>query len=286
LAQSWTVDAQLRTHDIEVVLMAHDATGPLERTHRMADHTISLFLTHDYGEAQGRYVVGTRATHFGRFGPLSITPAEIPLAVRSPGAPRRRLISCRFDRGWFERSTGLGHDWDDAALAACLDVRGSAIRNGLLRLARETEAPGFASDLLVEGLGIGLMAEVARYLHSVRDRSRQVRGGLAPWQLRRVTDAVEERHGAPPTLADLAHMCGISNRHLMRAFRQSTGRTIMDYAEEARLIRAMRLLAETDLALADIARQLGFTAPSGFSHAFRRKVGVPPSAFRRRNRVI
>lgn len=283
MAQTWTIDAQLRTHDIQVVLMAHGATGPLRRTHRMPDHTISLFLTPDYGEAQGRYGMGKR--RFARFGPLSIMPADIPLSVRSAGAPPRRLISCRFDRERFQRATGLGQNWDEAELAACLDVRGEPIRAGLLRLARETEAPGFASDLLVEGLGITLMAEIARYLRAARDRSRPVRGGLAPWQLRRIEDAVEAWNDIPPGLSDLAQLCGIGSRHLMRAFRQSTGRTIMDYVEEARLGRAMRLLTETDLPLAAIAQQLGFAAPSGFSHAFRRATGVTPSRFRRRTRL-
>jgi AraC family transcriptional regulator len=285
LADNWTIDAQLRTSDIAVVLMTHDATGPLSRTHCMADHTISLFLTQDYGEALGRYDAGGRPMRFARFGPLSITPADIPLSVRSQGAPPRRLISCRIDRERFRNATGLGGDWDDAELAACLDVRGDPIKAGLRRLAREAEAPGFASDLLVEGLGLTMMAENARYLRHARDGGPSIRGGLAPWQRRRIADAIEGRPDNPPSLADLAGLCGIGPRHLMRAFKQGTGQTIMDYVEAARLRLALRLLSDTDLPLGEIARQVGFAAPSGFSHAFRRAVGEPPSAFRRRERA-
>jgi AraC family transcriptional regulator len=264
--------------------MTHDATGPLNRTHRMADHTISLFLTQGYGEALGRYDAGGRPMRFARFGPLSITPADIPLSVRSPGAPPRRLISCRIDRERFRHATGLGGDWDDAELAACLDVRGEPIKAGLRRLAREAEAPGFASDLLVEGLGLTVMAEIARYLRHARDGAQPIRGGLAPWQLRRIADAVESQPDSPPSLADLAGLCGISPRHVMRAFRQGTGQTIMEYVEATRLRLAVRLLSDTDLPLGEIARQVGFAAPSGFSHAFRRAVGEPPSSFRKRQR--
>lgn len=284
MTETWTIDAQLRTSDIEVVLMTHGATGPLRRTHRMADHTISLFLTQDYGDALGRYEAGAHPMKFARFGPLSITPANIPLSVRSGGAPPRRLISCRIDRDRFQRATGLGEAWDERELAACLDVRGERIRTGLRRLAHEAETPGFASDLLVEGLGLTMMAEIARYLRGARDRSPVARGGLAPWQLRRIEDAVENQPDTPPGLSALASLCGIGNRHLMRAFKHSTGRTIMAYVEEARLKQAVRLLAETDLPLSDIARGLGFSAQSGFSHAFRRAIGEPPSAFRRRQR--
>jgi AraC family transcriptional regulator len=284
MAGNWTIDAQLSTPDIAVVLMTHGATGPLRRTHRMPDHSISLFLTPDYGEAQGRYGAGAGPTRFARFGPLSIVPADIPLSVRSPGAPPRRLISCRFDRRRFQSATGLGDAWDDAELAACLDVRGDRIESGLRRLARETETPGFASDALVEGLGLTMMAEIARYLRGARDRPTATRGGLAPWQMRRIVDSIEGLPDAPPSLSELAALCGIGNRHLMRAFKHSTGGTVTGYIEEARARRAMRLLSETDLALADIARQLGFAAQSGFSHAFRRAVGEAPSTFRRRTR--
>ncbi len=282
-ADNWTIDAELKTADIAVVLMTHGATGPLVRTHRMADHAISLFLTQDYGQPIGRYDTG-QPMPFARFGPLSMTPADIPVSVRSPGAPPRRLISCRIDRERFRRATGLGGAWDDAGLKACMDVRGEPIRAGLRRLAREAEAPGFASDLLVEGLGLTVMAEIARYLHRARDRSPRVLGGLAPWQLRRIADAIESLPDAPPSLTELAALCGISPRHLMRAFKQSTGQTVTAYAEAARLRHAVRLLSDTDLPLADVARQVGFAAPSGFSHAFRRALGEPPSAFRRRLR--
>lgn len=169
MAENWTIDAQLQTADIAVMLMTHDATGPLQRTHRMDDHAISLFLTPDYGQPVGRYG-GGRRMHFARFGPLSITPADLPLSVRSPGAPARTLISCRIDRTRFQSATGLGGEWNDAELAACLDVRGDAIAAGLKRLAREADSPGFASDLLVDGIGVVMMVEIARYLRGARQR--------------------------------------------------------------------------------------------------------------------
>jgi AraC family transcriptional regulator len=282
MPQNWTIDAELRTPDIAVVLMAHDATGPLQRTHRMEEHAISLFLTPDYGQPVGRYPNQAR---FSRFGPMSITPADMPVFVRSPGAPPRRMISCRIDRKRFQTATGLGAAWEDAELAACLDVRGEQIAAGMKRLAHEALAPGFASDLLIDGVGLTMMVEIARFLRGARDRGGLLQGGLAPWQLRRVLDAIEARDDAALSLTELAALCGIGRRHLMRAFRQSTGRTIMEHAEAVRAERAVRLLAETDLTIAEIGRRLGFAGASGFSHAFRRATGQTATDFRRRARA-
>jgi AraC family transcriptional regulator len=280
MSESWKIDAQLSTGGINVLLMSHAAMGPLQRVHRMEDPTVSLFLTPDYGQAQGRYICDSQPTAFGRFGALSITPAEIPLSVRSTGAPLRRLVSCRFDRGRFERLTGLGRSWDNKDLAACLDVHAKRISTSLKILAEETAVPGFAAELIVEGLGMALIAEIGRYLRGVHDRPR-LQGGLAPWQMKRIVESVDAL-AVPLSLSDFANMCGIGKRHLMRAFRQSTGMSIMDYVTQTRLKRAAKLLSEDRLSIAEIAANLGFGSQSGFTHAFRRLAGETPSSYRKK----
>lgn len=277
MGEAWHVEAQLKTGRAALALMRHGPAGPLRRTHRMAAPTASLFLNPGRVEAVGRYGA---AGGFGPFGPLVLVPADLPLQVCTAAVPPRTLISCQFDRVRFEALAGPGAAWDGRALQACLDVRAGAIEAALQRLARETECPGFASTLLVDGIATALMVELARYVRQKGDRTRQ-RGGLAPWQLARLREALD-REGPPAGLAELARLCGIGERHLMRAFRQSTGQTIMHYVEGLRADRARTLLAATDLPLATIAARLGFAAPGAFSRAFCRLQGEPPSAYRRR----
>ena len=107
------------------------------------------------------------------------------------------------------------------------------------------------------------------------------RGGLAPWQLRRLREALSELDGPAPGLVELAHIAGVSPRHLTRAFKQATGRTMGDYVQEVRLDRARDLLAGTDLPLKEIASKLGFASLASFSTAFRRAAGETPTGYRR-----
>ena len=81
-------------------------------------------------------------------------------------------------------------------------------------------------------------------------------------------------------MSELAALCGISPRHVMRGFKHSTGATLHSYVEQVRLARAKELLTSTDLGINAIATQLGFAQTSSFSAAFRRVIGVPPSTFR------
>ena len=283
MSESWKIDCQSNAGGITVVLMTHAAMGPLQRTHCMDDHTVSLFLTPDFGQAQGRYICNTQPMGFSRFGALSIVPAEIPLAVRSSGAPLRRMISCRFDRSRFERSTGLGESWNANILSNCLDVRRTRINRTLKILSEEAAAPGFATELIIEGLGIALMAEIGRFLQGAYEKLRH-RGGLALWQMRRIAEAADTVV-KPPALADFATLCGVSKRHLMRAFRQSTGLSIMDYVMRTRLKRAAALLSQDQLSITEISAALGFATPSGFTHAFRRSLGETPSSYRKKTAI-
>ena len=75
--------------------------------------------------------------------------------------------------------------------------------------------------------------------------------------MRRIADAIESRLERPPSLADLAVLCGLSPRHLMRAFKQGTGQTIMEYVEAIRLRLALRLLSDTDLPLDEVEAATG-----------------------------
>jgi LacI family transcriptional regulator len=75
-----------------------------------------------------------------------------------------------------------------------------------------------------------------------------------------------------------------SRQRLERRFRKELGRTIVDEVRRARVEAARRLLWATQLALAEVACQCGFTNAAVFSVAFRREMGVPPGAYRRNAR--
>jgi AraC family transcriptional regulator len=107
------------------------------------------------------------------------------------------------------------------------------------------------------------------------------RGGLAPWQLRRVTDFMLAHQADNLLLADLARLVDLSPKHFARAFRQSTGMPPHRWLMERRIERARELLVVGNVPIADIALACGFFDQSHFTTAFRRLVGTPPATFRR-----
>lgn len=85
------------------------------------------------------------------------------------------------------------------------------------------------------------------------------------------------------TLDSLAKAAGLSRSVLAARFREAMGDTPLAYVRTVRLQRAMRLLAESDGTLEQVAAQVGYQDAFGFSKAFKRAVGMSPGQFRRRD---
>lgn len=84
---------------------------------------------------------------------------------------------------------------------------------------------------------------------------------------------------------DVAARVGSSVEALDGRFRAQLGRSLADEIRRARAQRAERILSETDLAMADVARASGFRTTRRFARAFRSETGLSPTDYRRRFRL-
>ena len=64
-------------------------------------------------------------------------------------------------------------------------------------------------------------------------------------------------------------------------FKSVYGTSIAAHLKEHRLEKAAQLLRETDLTMAEIARQVGYESQSKFTAAFKEQYGLLPTAYRR-----
>jgi AraC family transcriptional regulator len=217
------------------------------------------------------------------YGKVFVAPAGYRLNGLGADGPQNSLNVFVRAHPLFPDEAVLG---DDLAplLKDCLRFRSDAVRQILERIAAEVLAPRFASDVMVEGLGLTLLAEAGRRLEAtVETLSRK--GGLPLWRIKRIEERIRDGIG-PVTTAELADLCGLSRRQLTRAFREETGRTITTFVQELTVERAKRLLSDSGLSIAEIAGQIGFATPAAFSAAFRRETGVTPRAFRARSPIV
>lgn len=79
----------------------------------------------------------------------------------------------------------------------------------------------------------------------------------------------------------LASHFGLSPSYVSRLYRQMSGETFASHLNQERLAFARTLLAETDMAVFQIAAQCGFSSAAYFVKCFRETCGVPPARFRK-----
>ncbi len=81
------------------------------------------------------------------------------------------------------------------------------------------------------------------------------------------------------TVADMADIVGLSERHFREVFRDITGFPPKEYYDKLRMNMARELLSNTSLPIAEISYDLGYSSQFHFSKAFKKHYGMPPSAF-------
>ncbi|MEO8301080.1 MAG: AraC family transcriptional regulator [Rhizomicrobium sp.] len=82
------------------------------------------------------------------------------------------------------------------------------------------------------------------------------------------------------TVADLAEVACMSPAHFARTFKATTGRCPHEFVSRMRLVLAMKMLADRNLPISDIALSTGFSSQSNFSRAFRGATGMTPRDYR------
>ena len=229
--------------------------------------------------ARGQYSRHWNADRYERLGGVWMTPPGEPIRFRSdPGATVCVHCSLRPDAvaDWLGADSG----WNASALDKTLDLPGGRIPVLLRHLAEELRAPSFAGEAMVELITGQIAIEISRF--QLRAAAQDESCGLPVWRLNVIDDRLGDG-GPPPTLSELAALCGLSVRHLTRGFRVSRGQSVGD-AIAARRIEQAKQLLHSDLSQKVISHRLGFASPAGFAYAFRKATGETPGAFQTRMR--
>lgn len=88
--------------------------------------------------------------------------------------------------------------------------------------------------------------------------------------------------GLPQSVRQLAQEVRMTPDHLQRLFKQETGLRLGSVIVERKLGEAAHLLSATDVVVKEVAYTVGYSHPSSFVRAFRRRFGKSPTEYRQR----
>jgi AraC family transcriptional regulator len=215
-------------------------------------------------------------------GAITIVPAGLSMHWRLYDIAQNDALHLYIDPQ-FLRTTAesIEVDYSQISIAPQFGIRDEHIHHIGMSLHLELKDANVVGRLYADSLAKVLAMQLVRrysYLKDLRTR----RGGMAPRKLRKAIEFInnnldeEEAVG----LAAVAGEVQMSYSHFVRAFKQSMGVSPNVYMTEQRIERAKKLLAETDLRIADIALRTGFASQSHFTSTFRKLVWTTPKAFR------
>jgi AraC family transcriptional regulator len=158
------------------------------------------------------------------------------------------------------------------------------LRAAMLAVDAELTAGAAGGRLAAESLANVLAVHLIRHVLAPLRPARRPDGALPRGRLRAVVEYVEDNLDAGPSLEQMAAVARISTYHFAHQFKRATGLPPYQYVITRRVERALQLLREGDLSLAEIAARAGFSDQTVFCRHFKRLVGVTPGRFRMHTR--
>lgn len=122
---------------------------------------------------------------------------------------------------------------------------------------------------------------VSGLLHIPEREVEQANGRLTQAQMNRLTARVNACSDGRLSVAEMAATVGLSESWFANVFKQTTGKTPLQWQLGKRIDLAQKLLVESELAIADVAAQLGFSDQAHLTKAFRQIAGETPAVWRR-----
>jgi AraC family transcriptional regulator len=214
-------------------------------------------------------IAGRTLQHEARADQLTICPAGIDCAADAEASSSAILVAID------PRHLALAAA-EESALDAQLIERFSDHDRRLLELARilmlESADDYPNGSLFWNDVASGFIGNlVARHTSASEPRTR---GALRKEVLKRLKDYALAHIDEPIEVAALAKVAGSSPFHFSRVFTRSVGMTPHRYVVRLRLQRAIELIRDGQLGLAEVAARTGFADQSHLSRWVRRVHGV------------
>ena len=98
--------------------------------------------------------------------------------------------------------------------------------------------------------------------------------------IREVVQYVDDNFLERITLDELAFLFGTNRATLCKEFKGATGKTVVNYISDKKLVLAKARIAKTDFTFTEISEELGFASVHYFTRFFKTQTGMTPKKYR------
>jgi transcriptional regulator GlxA family with amidase domain len=152
-------------------------------------------------------------------------------------------------------------------------------------LATAIDRPHETTSLFLDQMSIAVSTYLIDRYGGNLAKAGPPRGRLSRLHEARAKEMLRSRLDGSMSIGEIADACSLSRSYFIRAFRETTGKTPLQWLLGERLNIARGLLLDSPLTLAEIADACGFADQSHFTRAFVQAEGQPPGGWRRQVRL-
>jgi AraC family transcriptional regulator len=165
-------------------------------------------------------------------------------------------------------------------LVNCFLKQDEKLQHIAMLLYAELQSGGMMGQLYIESLTQVLAIHLLRHYSTEARIITSENRSLTRAQLQQAIDYINTYLDQDLSLVKIASVINISPTYFASLFKHSTGISPHQYVIKQRVERAKQLLLKTDLALVDIALQVGFSSQSHLTQQFKRLTGITPKQVR------
>ena len=213
-------------------------------------------------------------------------PAGYPSSWRCPSKnlnrPKKQQLHIYLKSEFIEQTAEASEiDLDRLELINSFGQPDSQLHHIAMLLLAELQSDGIMGQLYVESLTQVLVIHLLRHYSTFTQPITFEDRSLTRTQSKQVIDYIHAHLDRDLTLVEIAQVLNISPTYFASLFKRAIGITPHKYVVQQRVERAKLLLSKTDLAIAKIALEVGFSNQSHLTRQFRCLTGVTPKQFRK-----
>ncbi|BAZ08885.1 putative transcriptional regulator [Calothrix sp. NIES-4071] len=165
-------------------------------------------------------------------------------------------------------------------LVTCFDRQDLQLHQIAMLLHAELQSGGIMGQLYVESLTQTLVIHLLRHYSTLTKTITSGNKSLTNLQLQQAIEYIHAHLDQDLSLFQIAQVINISPTYFASLFKRATGTSPHQYVIQQRVERAKLMLSKTDIAIADIALQVGFSSQSHLTQQFKRLTGMTPKQVR------
>ncbi|SMF84501.1 AraC-type DNA-binding protein [Paenibacillus uliginis N3/975] len=142
----------------------------------------------------------------------------------------------------------------------------------------ENKQPGYRG--MMRGKILQICVQLLRHYVEETPSADWNRTLTSYYRIKPALDYINERFREPLSLEDVAERLALSPSRARHLFQEKLGTGFKQYLLQLRVNEAKKLLASSDLPIADVMYAAGFQSPGPFYRAFKQIVGAAPLDYR------